>query len=122
VIIMGQYADYIPGSPATAPEPAPLTAESFKPWVLWLERGSWSVREPEGGPVVHASDEPMGIIDATFWAGELIPLGSGKWVPVDEGGPIHVERAGKWVPKEGPVYRWQPTTPWADDEWGGFED
>jgi hypothetical protein len=108
------YAAYGPGSSpsnaATITAPEQGDRSESQPRILCRESdGRWTLRHTGDGPAVHTS-EPMDIIDATWWAGELIGAGNGAWKPVDEHGPLYHQEGDRWVPNEGPVYRWEPGT------------
>lgn len=89
-----RYASYVPGGLGTLDladaGPPALTQTPGLSWILDRQPdGRWTLSEctrRTGAPgEPRATSEPMGVIDATFWAGDLTGIRSGRWRPLVEG-------------------------------------
>lgn len=87
-----RYAEYIPGPGAGAPAPDPfvpaLRSTPGHTWILQREEDDrWTLRERNDQGVIgepRQTSDPLDVIDATFWAGDLTDIGTGRWRPLVE--------------------------------------
>jgi hypothetical protein len=84
--MLRRYAEYIRGARSAVAAPIAPTIEATPghAWVLQREPDDrWTLRERDGRGVISeprlTSDPTPGVVDATFWAGDQIDIGTGRW-------------------------------------------